>query len=219
MLRAILRSLVRFLFEVLTRVKTEGLENVPIHGGCILAANHVSRLDPALIYVLLRRADVTSLVADKYKKMPFFRWLVEAVGGIWVNREEADFHALREARDFLKNGGILGIAPEGTRSHTGALMPAKTGVAYLADKADVPIIPTAISGTDKAFHELFRLRRAYIMVRFGEPFTLPHLERGDRTLALHQNTEEIMCRIAALLPPAYRGVYADHARLLEFLVD
>ena len=212
---SVLRSVVQFLFAVLARVEVEGLENVPQQGGGILAANHLGRLDSPLVLIVVRRDNLTGLVAEKYQNKPFFRWLVNQVGGIWINRQQADFRALREAREYLQNGGMLGIAPEGTRSTTGALMPAKTGVAYLADKADVPIIPVGITGTEKTFHELYRLRRPHLKVRFGRPFKLPPLRRDDRSGSLKQNTDEIMCQIAILLPPAYRGVYAGHPRLQE----
>jgi 1-acyl-sn-glycerol-3-phosphate acyltransferase len=215
MMLIVLSSVIRFLFAVLARVEVEGLENVPRQGGAILAANHLGRLDSPLVYTVVRRDNLTGLVAEKYQNKPFFRWLVNLVGGIWINRQQADFRALREAREYLQQGGMLGIAPEGTRSTTGALTPAKTGVAYLADKADVPIIPVGITGTEKAFHELFRLRRPRLKVRFGRPFKLPPLKRDDRSGSLKQNTDEIMCQIAFLLPLAYRGAYTGHPRLQE----
>ena len=217
MLRAFLRSLFRFLFSVLTRLEVEGLENVPPQGGVILASNHLALLDAPLVFILLERQDATGLVADKHKKNFLLHWLVNSVHGIWINRESADFQALREARGYLMKGGIVGIAPEGTRSRTGHLMPAKTGVAYLAEKACVPIVPVAIFGSEKIFHQLLRLRRAFIKVRFGEPFLLPPLDRRDRNEALRRNTDEIMCRIAVMLPQSYRGVYHDHPRLSEFM--
>jgi len=217
MLRSFLRSIVRFLFALLTRLETEGLENVPAEGGAILAANHLSRVDSPLIFSLIEREDVTGLVADKYQKNLFLHPLIEAVGGIWINREQADFQALRVAREYLQKGGLLGIAPEGTRSHTGTLRQAKTGVAYLADKANVPIVPIAIWGTEKTFKELRYFRRARIKVRVGKPFRLPPLERNNRSGSLQRNTDELVCRIAALLPLEYRGVYADHPRLQELL--
>jgi len=212
-----IRAIIRFLFEHFSRLEITGLENVPTQGGCILAVNHLGRLDPALVYAFLDREDVTSLVADKYLHHPFFSWLVNSLNGIWIHREDADFTALRAARNYLVSGGALGIAPEGTRSHTGALIAAKTGVAYLADKAGVPIVPVAVSGTEKATQELLRLRRPLLKARFGKPLRLPPLERGDRAAALQRNTDEIMCRIAAMLPPEYRGVYADHPRMKELL--
>jgi 1-acyl-sn-glycerol-3-phosphate acyltransferase len=216
-LRAILRSVIRFLFALLTQINVEGLENVPQQGSAILAANHQGLIDSRLIFSLIERSDVTGLVADKYKTKPILPWLVTIVDGIWINREEADAHALRAAWDYLKRGGLLGIAPEGTRSHTGALIRAKTGVAFLADKAGVPIVPIAIAGTEKIFAELLHLRRPLLMIHFGQAFRLPPLERSERNAGLQRNTDEIMCRIAAMLPLEYRGEYVDHPRLKELL--
>ena len=221
MLRAILRSLIRFLFVTLTRLDLEGLEHIPGQGPAILAANHVSLIDAPLVFMLLRRSDATGLVADKYLKNPFLRWLVNRVKGIWINRESADFRALRQAVEYLKQGGLLGIAPEGTRSRSSTLTPAKTGVAFLAEKAFqatgecVPVVPLAISGTERVFHALAHLRRGGVRVRAGEPFLLPPIGRDGRGQALQRNTDEIMCRIAAMLPTSYRGAYVEHARVRE----
>jgi 1-acyl-sn-glycerol-3-phosphate acyltransferase len=216
MLLNIVRYILRFLFAVLTRTQACGLENIPVEGGAILAANHLSRLDAPLVFIHIERQDLTGLVADTYQKKPFFRWLINTAHGIWINRQEADLQALREARQYLQAGGLLGIAPEGTRSRTGALIPAKTGVAYLADKASVPIVPIAIYGSEIAVRDMLRLRRPRITIHFGHPFLLPPLQRGDRSASLQRNTDEIMCRIAAMLPPQYHGVYANHPRLGEF---
>ncbi len=218
-LRKVLRRLVRFLFHVLTRIEVHGLENVPQEGAVILAANHLSRLDPPLLFILLERDDVTGLVADKYKKNPFFRPLIEAVNGIWINREEADFQALRQARNFLLRGGMLGIAPEGTRSRDGQLHRAKSGIAYLAEKSGAPVLPVAIHGTEKAFSELARLRRPRLVVRFGKPLHLSPVSGHERNHILQKNTDEIMCHIAAMLPAEYRGDYANHPRLQELILQ
>lgn len=217
MQRKTVREIVRFIFHLLTRVEVVGLENIPKQGACLLAANHIALWDAPLVFALLERDDATGLIADTYKENVFFRWLIDSSGGIWINREQADLHALREAIGYLRKGGMLGVAPEGTRSRTAGLIQAKTGVAYLAEKARVPIIPIAISGTDKAVRLLARLRRSPIQVQVGEPFLLPPIERDDRGSSLERNADEIMCRIAAMLPPFYRGVYASHPRLLELL--
>lgn len=216
MVRNLLHVLIRILFTSLARLCIIGLENLPETGPALLAVNHLSRLDSPLIFSVIDRRDITGLVADKYKKAPFIPWLVKVVDGIWVNRESTDFHALRSAVEYLQNGGLLGIAPEGTRSKTGGLIHAKTGVAYIAEKAHVPVIPIAVWGTESAFVQLFHFRRPEINVHIGEPFRLPRLEGGRRSLDLQRNSDEIMCRIALLLPPAYRGVYADHPRLNAF---
>lgn len=217
MTRKVLRFVFLFLFKLLTRLEVSGLENIPRSGGCILAVNHLSRLDAPLIYVVVNRLDITGLAADKYKDQPFFRWIVNTVGGIWINREEADFRALRAAIDYIQKGGILGIAPEGTRSTTGGLILAKTGVAYLADRTQAPVIPAAISGTEHAVKQLFSLRKPHLHVQFGKALHFPPLNRQNRTQLLQQNTEELMCQIASLLPPTNQGVYSDHPRLKELL--
>ncbi len=207
----------RVLFLLLTRVQVFGKERIPREGGYIVAANHLSIIEIPLVYCLINRYDVTGLVAKKHHKNPFFRWMVNIMNGIWLNREEIDTRALKAARDHLKRGGMLGIAPEGTRSGTGALLQAKTGVAYIADQAEVPILPIAVSGTWQITNEILTLRRPVIRVNVGEPFSLPKVNRKERDIDLRRNTDEIMCQLAALLPPENRGVYADHPRVLELL--
>ncbi len=112
---------------------------------------------------------------------------------------------------------MLGIAPEGTRSRTGALIQAKTGTAYLADKARVPVVPAAIYGSESAVRQLFHLHRPAIHIQFGKPLMLEPVSRSNREADLQRNTDEIMCRIAAMLPERYWGVYAEHPRLIELL--
>jgi 1-acyl-sn-glycerol-3-phosphate acyltransferase len=211
------RRLFRWLFNTLTRVKAEGLDNLPSTGGYILASNHMSRIDPPLIFIFVERQDFTGLVANKYRNNLFIRPIVKIVDGIYINRESADAGALREARRYLRQGGVLGIAPEGTRSHIGELLPAKTGVAYLADKAGVPVLPIAIIGTDKAVSQLLHLRRPNLGIKFGRPFGLPPIRREHREEDMQRNTDEIMCRIAAMLPRRYHGAYTGHPRLEELL--
>lgn len=219
MIRKILRWTFQLIFRLFSDVRVFGEENVPTQGGILLAVNHMSAIDPPLVYVHIPRDDASALVADKYKKNPLFNPLVRAVDGIFINREEADFKALRAAHAYLQSGGLLGIAPEGTRSHTRALIQAKTGIAYLADRAKVPVLPVAIAGTETAFEQLFRLRRPQITIQVGASFTLPPIDRRNREACLQTNTDEIMCRIATMLPPQYWGVYAGHPRLEELLAN
>jgi 1-acyl-sn-glycerol-3-phosphate acyltransferase len=215
-LRSVLQKTFHIIFQVLTHVEIEGLDKFPAKGGYLIAANHLSIVDPVVVFAYLKRDDVTALVAKKHLKNPFFRALVNAVGGIWLNRDEADTRALRAAINYLQGGGIIGISPEGTRSRDSqALQPTKMGVAYLADKASVPIIPVAIMGTENTFSKLAKFHRPHITVRFGNPFTLPVVPRNNRDAVLRQNTDEIMFQIAAMLPENYHGIYANHPRLQE----
>ncbi|MFO7623825.1 MAG: lysophospholipid acyltransferase family protein [Anaerolineales bacterium] len=217
MKRKILYAIATFLFQFFSRLNVSGLENVPHRGPAILAVNHLGIIDAPLIFALVPRTDLTALVAKKHLKNPFLRIIVNIVGGIWINRDEADSHAMRAAREHLNKGGLLGIAPEGTRSPTGGLNTAKTGVAYLADKAKVPIIPIAISGTFKGLKQALLLKRPTINVHIGKPIILAPFERKHRDVALQQYTDEIMCHIAAMLPPSQRGAYAQHPRTIEIL--
>ncbi len=212
---ATLRAILQYLFQRLTKYEVIGAENVPAQGAIILATNHMSRLDTPLLMIATPRIDLIALVADKYKTTPLFYFIVTTTHSIWIDRSRADLEAFRGAKDFLKKGGVLGIAPEGTRSTVAALIPGKPGTAYLAEMGRCPVVPVAITGTEDAMKKIRGFRRPVLRVHYGKPFSLPPLDRRDRDASLQRNTDEVMCRIALMLPPAYRGVYADHPRLRE----
>jgi 1-acyl-sn-glycerol-3-phosphate acyltransferase len=217
------RKLAHFLMHLFVRlamhVEIVGLENIPQQGGCIITPNHLGRLDVPLGYVFLNRNDIIMMVSEKYHKYGIIRWFVKNLDAMWVDRFNADFKALREALNRLKRGGVLVIAPEGTRSKTEALLEAKPGSSFLAVKAGVPIVPVGVTGTEDRLvvQQFKRLRRPQIHVRIGKPFTLPPIKGPEREQAIQSYTDEIMCRIAALLPPEKRGFYANHPRTLELL--
>ncbi|RMG96232.1 MAG: 1-acyl-sn-glycerol-3-phosphate acyltransferase [Chloroflexi bacterium] len=215
----ILRIVSRFILRIIAHVETYGFENAPQTGPCIAASNHLGRLDAMLAFILTDREDIVMPIAEKYQYNPVWRWFGERLNAVWLNRFDVDFHAMREVYKRLKKGEMLTIAPEGTRSPTGAMIPAKPGAAYLAAKTGAPIIPVAIYGTEdkEVVRRLKRLKRLDITIRVGEPFTLPPLSRHNRDEQLQAGTDEIMCRIAAMLPEKYRGVYATHPRLQEIL--
>jgi 1-acyl-sn-glycerol-3-phosphate acyltransferase len=213
--------LARLVVRLTTRLEIQGLENLPASGSFVIASNHLGRLDPAMAYCILDRKDIIMLVAEKYREIPMVPWLVKLLDGIWVDRFNADLGAVRQALTRLRMGGVLVLAPEGTRSKTGALIRGWPGAGYLAAKAGAPIVPVALVGTeDKAVaSNLRRLKRSPVLAYAGKPFTLTAVPLKDREAALEVYTDEIMCRIAALLPPAYRGVYSDHPRLKELLAS
>ncbi|MEA3310284.1 MAG: lysophospholipid acyltransferase family protein [Chloroflexota bacterium] len=199
-------KMLSFALYTLGRMEVQGVENIPSEGGCILALNHISRLDTPLTGITSPR-QVYALVAAKYKSYPLFSWFIEAIGGIWVQRTQFSREPLMTAIKVLKRGDVLGLAPEGTRSPHGALQLGKPGVAFIAAHAGVPIVPVGITGTQK-MSDLLRLRRMRLSITYGEPFYLPKKGRLSSE-ELAAATELIMVRIAALLPPAYRGVYAE----------
>ena len=211
------RCLSNTLLALVSTREVQGLDNIPSQGPYILVANHLSRVDAPLLLTLVRSNNVTGWAAEKYRQHPLFGLIVRLGGGIFIRRGEVDRDALVAAVAWLQKGNIFGVAPEGTRSKTGALIRAKTGAAYLADQAKVLIVPIAIAGTESIMRNLLRLRRSRLIVQIGKPFLLPAIQDNDRSKGLRRNTDEIMCRIAAMLPQAYRGVYADHPRLKELL--
>lgn len=219
MTRAFFRTIILGLFWLLTDTTVSGNENIPDEGACILTINHLGIVDAPLAFTLFERSDATGLVGLAHKENPILRWLVTLMDGIWIDRENPDVHALKEARSYLKKGWLLGIAPEGTRSDTHALIEAKPGVAFLADKMLGVIVPVGISGTEGGLKRMFTFQKPKFRVVVGEPFRLPPLDRKNRDESLRRNTDEIMCRIAALLPPKYRGEYAGHLRLKELTAD
>ena len=213
-----LRSVVRFLMKIITDIEVSGMEKIP-HGNVIVAANHLGRLDTATLLCILDREDIIMPVAEKYKNHLLFGAIGRAANAIWLNRFEADYSALREILARMKMGGMLVIAPEGTRSRTEALQEAKLGVAFLASKSGYPVLPVAVTGTEdrRITENLKHFRRSRITVRAGDLFYIQVPQGKGREESMRLATDEIMCQIAALLPEKYRGVYSEHARLNELL--
>lgn len=215
------KLLARIIGAITSKVEIVGLDKIPATGGCILASNHIGRLEVLLVYAYLPRNDVILIAAEKYRKYGIFRWLVDQLDAIWVERFNADLHAVREVLKRLKEGDVFVIAPEGTRSKTEALQPGRPGAAFLGSKSGVPIFPIGVVGTeDRIVREnLKHLRRNRVRTVVGEPFILPEPPKANRDAVLEQYTDEIMCRIAVLLPESHRGVYSDHPRLKELLLE
>lgn len=213
-----LRSIVRFIMSIITEIEFQGLEKLP-PGNVIAAANHLGRLDTAVLLCIVDREDIIMPVAEKYRDHPLYGAIGRAVNAIWLNRFEADYSALRQILERMKQGGILVIAPEGTRSKTEALQEGKMGVAFLAGKSGYPVLPVALTGTEDRviLENLKRFRRTKIRVTAGDLLQVELPVGRGREQAMRAATDEIMCRIAAQLPERYRGVYADHPRLKELL--
>jgi 1-acyl-sn-glycerol-3-phosphate acyltransferase len=218
-MRNVSRWLIRFLLDLIARVDVSGYEHLPKDSSFVLATNHLGIVDVPIAYYSLDRWDLFVLIGEKWQDIGLFRWVGKHFNFIFIDRFHPDFKALRKVIALMEENNILVIAPEGTRSRTGALIEAKRGVSYLASKLNRPIVPIAITGTEdkNLFGNLKRLRRSHITVKAGPAFMLPPLPRENRDEALKRYTDEIMCHIAALLPERYRGFYADHPRLKEIL--
>jgi 1-acyl-sn-glycerol-3-phosphate acyltransferase len=212
----LVKGFVRMLLRLLATVKIEGLENVPPQGGFIMTPNHLSQIDPPLMLAALPRR-IRVLAAQKYRRNPILLFLFEGMGCIWVRQFEADHEALRACLRFLRSGGVLGVSPEGTRSRiTHALIRGRGGAAFLASRSGVKILPAAVWGTDTFFHDVLHFRRPKVFVRFGKPYLLDFSTHAKGP-ELENATDDIMCAIAAVLPPSYRGEYSRHPKLAAWL--
>lgn len=213
-----LRSIVRFIMKTIADIEINGIEKLP-PGNVIIAANHLGRLDTAVLLCIIDREDIIMPVAEKYRNHPIFGAIGRAANAIWLNRFEADYSALRQILARMEDGGMLVIAPEGTRSKTESLQEGKLGVAFLASKSGYPVLPVAVTGTEDrgVLENLKHFRRSKITVNAGELFQIEIPKGNGREQAMRAATDEIMCQLGVLLPEKYRGVYADHPRLKELL--
>jgi len=191
--------------RAVARLDAQGIENFPLEGPFVGVVNHLSSFDPLAVLAVMPARRVTMFAAIEHRRDFLAGWALDRLGAIWIHRGEPDRHSLRIALNELAQGTAFGIAPEGTRSRTGQLLKGKTGAAYLATRANAPILPAAIWGTEQIKRNLRQLKRTNVHVRVGDPFRLPE-GRADST-KLEEYTELIMRKIAALLPVEYRGEY------------
>jgi 1-acyl-sn-glycerol-3-phosphate acyltransferase len=218
-MRNFIRWLIRVIFNLFARVEVRGYENLPKEGSFVITTNHLGIVDVPIAFYALDRWDMFVMIGEKWQNVGLFRWVGKYFNFVFIDRFNPDIKTLRRVISLMQENNILVIAPEGTRSRTGALIEAKPGASYLATKLNRPIVPVGITGTeDQALlSNLKKLRRSHIIVTAGPVFTLPALPRENRDEALKQYTDDIMCHIAALLPEKYRGVYANHPKLKALL--
>ncbi|MGB0389250.1 MAG: lysophospholipid acyltransferase family protein [Ardenticatenaceae bacterium] len=190
-------------------IDAQGLEHTPTEGPLLLAANHTSIYEGPLIFAIVPRQPISPMAKMEYKDTILGKVVFNPINTIFVARGEVDRKALKEMIKRLKNNEALGMAPEGTRSPSGTLMKAKEGAAYMALKTDAWILPIAVWGQENVISEFKRLRRPTIHLRAGKPFKLQKDPNKTRNQNIEAGTERIMHAIARLLPPKYRGYYAD----------
>lgn len=216
-------TLVNHTIKILSRticcVQAPDLHRVPSTGPLILVTNHVNFLDVPVLYTHLLPRPVTGFAKAETWDNAVMGYLFDLWGGIPIQRGEADLQAIRSGLAALSAGKILAIAPEGTRSGNGVLGPGHPGVAWLALQSQAPLLPLVYYGHERYRDDLRRLRRADFKVRIGQPFKInTRGEKVNRSLRL-KITDEIMYQLAALLPPAYRGQYADLSQATQNYIE
>ena len=197
------------LTSLLCRIDDAELAKVPSSGPLIIYTNHINILEIPIIYTRLQPRRVHGMLLAERWNIPVINWALDVSETIPLHRAEADFTSLKAGLRMLEKGDMLVIAPEGTRSHDGRLGPAHPGVVLLALHSRAALIPVAYFGAERWLDNLRRLKRTDFHMRVGPSFHLD--ERGEKVTATlrQQMVDEMMCQLAALLPPQYRGVYGD----------
>ena len=151
------------------RFEVRGSENIPEKGGFILASNHVSFIDPAVLGCACRRT-LSYMARDTLFNIPVLGSWMRAVNCIPVKRKSADISAIKEAMRRVQSGGAIGLFPEGSRQTTEVPERAEAGVGFLAAKLEVPVVPAFIKGAQNALPKGSKfLRPAKVMVFYGKP--------------------------------------------------
>lgn len=206
---------IKGLTGLLCRVGDAQLEKVPDRGPLIIVANHVNFLELPVLYTRLQPRPMTGFAKAETWDNPALRPLADLWGGIPLHRGEANTSAMRQALQALEAGFILGVTPEGTRSGHGRLQRGHPGIALLALRSGAPLLPLVFWGGELFWSNVTRLRRTDFYIAVGQPFTLDTGGAKVTSQVRLKMTDEIMYQAAALLPPAYRGVYADLSSATE----
>jgi 1-acyl-sn-glycerol-3-phosphate acyltransferase len=192
------------------------MEHIPEDNKYVVIFNHVSLVEvpfiaaywPAILEII-----GAAVVWERSGQ----NLIAKLWSGIQLKRYEFDREAFRQVNSVLEAGRPLMIAPEGGRSHQPGLRRGKPGVAYIVDRADLPVIPVGVVGNTMDFvSQGLRGKRPPLKMFVGEPFRLPPIQgKGDERRKMRQyNTDYMMAKLAAMLPESYRGVYSQYKKII-----
>jgi len=217
----LVNTIIKIITHILLKIDASELKKIPMEGPLVAVANHVNFLDAPIIISHLHPRPTTGLVKKESWDIPLHKFLFNVWEGIPIDREIADFSAFRKAKDALKEGKILAVAPEGTRSETGKLIRAKPGIGILISQFNVPMISMAYYGHENFKNDIKRLKRADMHIRVGRKFRIDMEKHPKNKETMQAVADAIMMEISQLLPEEYRGVYATGAfereKYIEYL--
>jgi 1-acyl-sn-glycerol-3-phosphate acyltransferase len=196
----LMRALFIIFFRLLGDWEVEGRENVPSSGAVLITPNHLSFLDPPLVGCALRRPGWFMAKAELFK-IPGLRWLIRGMHAYPVKRGVPDRGSVKRTLQYLKDGEIVCVFPEGTRSATGELGPVEMGIGMLAVKSGAPVVPVGLRGTNRMLpRDAKRVHRAKIRVRFGPLLQLPKPPEGMPDREVYQAAaDQVRAAMAAVL--------------------
>ena len=201
------RGLTMTLLFIFTRWRVRGKENLPERGPLLIVCNHLHLADPPIVACSLKLRTVFMAKDELFHNWWSHFW-VKNFGAFPVRRGGIDRQALKQAEDWLKQGVSLIMFPEGRRSPDSRMQPALSGAALIASRLGVPILPVSITGTEKLRKPGGWFTRPVVAVTIGRPFNPPPTDGKLSREELKKLTAAIMVKVAGLLPPEYRGVYA-----------
>lgn len=189
-MRKFIKAILYFVAIVIYRVKKVGEENVPKEGAFVLCGNHVHALDAPAIVLSSKRKVVFVAKAELFKN-PILNWLAKVFDIIPVKRGKQDLESMKRSLKAISKGEILGIFPEGTRKGLEKNVKVKTGAAFMALRAGVPIIPVGVQGSFKPFTK--------VIINYGKPmdFSKYYSNKPEKEV-LEKVTEEVMAEIIKL---------------------
>ena len=197
----------RVVLWVLGRWKAPGRQYIPAEGPLIVVSNHLNNADPPILASGIARRRVRFMAKVELFRLPF-GLVVKLYGAFPVRRFESDLRAMMQAERILRQGGVIGMFPEGTRSRTRTLGAFHPGTALIALRSGAPVLPCALVGTEQLANPLNVLRKPRIEVRIGQPILVQRVKRPTEA-QVSELTALMRDRIAALLPPHYLPAYTE----------
>ena len=217
LLRGLMRTVVRTYLVGLFTLR--GTENIPRTGSLIICSNHQGTIDPPLVPAFVPRGDTWTMAKSEFFRKAWMAFMFRKYHAFPVVRHTADRAAVRQAFDLLKAGKALIMYPEGTRIESGGLGSPEPGAGFIAQKAESPFLPVALTGTRECLPKgAWWPRRVRVTVTFGKPFLVMRKRADGSRISHEEASDAIMVAIAELLPPDQRGVFSDLDSYRERLV-
>ena len=205
----LVNAIIKRLTRMVCRVDDEQVGRIPTQGPLIIVSNHVNFLEPLVVYTHLLPRPMAFFAKVESWDNKLIGYLFDMWGGIPLKRGSADIGAIRLGLEVLETDTILAVAPEGTRSGDGVLRKGHPGVVIMALRSGAPLLPMACYRHEDFWDNLTHLRRTDFRIAVGQPFTLKANGAPVTREVRQQMVNEVMYQIAALLPPSYRGAYAN----------
>lgn len=209
-----INACLRTFFRLFFKMDKSDLAKVPAEGPLLMMVNHTSNLEGPMLYAFLQPRHLQAIAKQELWDHKFMAWLMNTWKSIPVDRNNMGRATMEACFKVLDEKHILAIAPEGTRSQDGCLQQGKGGIAFIAHKKGSPMVPVAVMGFNDFKKNIRRLKRTPVTIRVGQPFEI--IQKGGRLDADTRQAlvDEVMLRMAALMPEEKRGFYKDHA--IEF---